>query len=177
MQFKFSPFKFLLLTVSIISGINSFSQKPGVFEGQNDVGKILHPGSGTYNASKGDYVLSGSGTNIWFTHDDFHYVWKKIKGNFILQARGHLIGKGVVQHRKFGWMVRANIDSTSAMVSATIHGDGLTSLQYRKLPKTNVEETKICHQCSRCNSVREKRKSIHHVCSSFWGAIRYTGNY
>src|SRR5450755_2551964 len=143
MQFKFSPFKFLLVTVSIISGVNSFSQKPGVFEGQNDVGNILHPGSGTYASSSSEYLLSGSRTNIWFTHDDLHYVWKKMKGDFILQARGKLIGKGVEQHRKFGWMVRANLDSTSSMVAATIHGDGLTSLQYRKLPKTNVEEIKF----------------------------------
>src|SRR5258708_30961303 len=133
MQFKFIRFKILLVAVSIIAGINSFSQKPGVFAGQNDVGNILHPGSGTYKASSGDYILSGSGANIWNTHDDFHYVWKKIKGNFILQARGHLIGKGVEQHRKFGWMARTNLDSTSAMVSATIHVDGLTSLPYTKI--------------------------------------------
>jgi Tol biopolymer transport system component len=143
MQFTLPRLKILLLTVNVIAGINSFPQKPGLFEDQNDVGNILHAGSGTYNASTGDYVLSGSGTNIWLTHDDFHYVWKKMKGNFILQARGHLIGKGVEQHRKFGWMVRTNLDSTAAMVSATIHGDGLTSLQYRKLPKTNVEEIKF----------------------------------
>jgi TolB protein len=115
----------------------------GVFEGQNDIGKILHRGNGAYIASAGDYVLSGSGTNIWFTHNDFHYVWKRMKGNFILQARGHLIGKGVEAHRKFGWMVRTNLDSTSAMVAATIHGSGLTSLQYRKAPKTNVEENQF----------------------------------
>ena len=129
-----------MLAVSALPSLNSFSQKIGVFENQNDVGKILHRGSGTYNAATGEYLLSGSGTNIWFTHDDFHYVWKKMKGDFILQARGKLIGKGVEEHRKFGWMVRANLDSTSAMIAATIHGSGLTSLQYRKAPKTNVEE-------------------------------------
>ncbi|HEV2833531.1 MAG TPA: biopolymer transporter TolR [Hanamia sp.] len=123
--------------------IKSFSQKVGVFDGHNDVGKILHSGSATYSDLTGDYELSGSGTNIWFTSDAFHYVWKKMKGDFILQARGKFIAKGEEPHRKFGWMVRTNLDSTSAMVSATIHGDGLTSLQYRKAPKTNVEETKF----------------------------------
>src|SRR6185312_15671054 len=57
--------------------------------------------------------------------------------------RGKLIGKGVVEHRKFGWMVRKNLDSTSAMIAATIHGSGLTSLQYRKASKTNVEEKQL----------------------------------
>lgn len=163
MQLKFSHLKILLLTVSTLSGINSFSQKLGVFDGQNDVGKILHPGSGVYNSSAGDYLLSGSGTNIWFTHDDFHYVWKKMKGNFILQARGHLIGKGVEEHRKFGWMVRSNLDSTSSMVAATIHGDGLTSLQYRKTNKTNVEETKFT--ISAPDVIQLERKGNHYIMS------------
>jgi TolB protein len=135
--------KMFMIAGSFLSGINSFSQSVGVFDGHTDVGEILHPGNATYNTSTGVYDLSGSGTNIWFTHDDFHYLWKRMKGNFILQARGKLIGKGVEQHRKFGWMIRSSPDSSAAMVAATVHGDGLTSLQYRKLPHANVEETKF----------------------------------
>ena len=135
--------KIMVVTILFFFSMKSFSQKLGVFEGNSDVGKILHAGNATYNAGTGVYELSGSGTNIWFTHDDFHYAWKRMKGNFILQAKGKFIGKGVEQHRKFGWMVRTSLDSTSAMVSATIHGDGLTSLQYRKVPETDVEETKF----------------------------------
>jgi WD40 repeat protein len=143
MQSRFIHLKILLLTVSVFIAMHSFSQKIGVFDGQNDVGKILHAGNVNYNSSNGEYLVSGSGTNIWFTHDDFHYAWKKMKGDFILQARGKLIGKGVELHRKFGWMVRTSLDSTSAMVAATVHGDGLTSLQYRKAAHENVEETKF----------------------------------
>ena len=135
--------KIIVVTTLFFFSMKSFSQKFGVFEGNNDVGKILHPGNATYNAATCVYELSGSGTNIWFTHDDFHYAWKRMKGNFILQARGKFIGKGVEQHRKFGWMVRGSLDSSAAMVAATIHGDGLTSLQYRKQPHTDVEETKF----------------------------------
>ena len=140
MNIKFPGLKGSLFIIAIMPAINSFSQKIGVFAGQSDIGKILHAGGASYNSTNGDYIISGSGANIWFTHDDFHFVWKKMSGDFILQTRGHLIGKGVEEHRKFGWMVRANLDSTSAMVAATIHGSGLTSLQYRKSPKTNVEE-------------------------------------
>ena len=131
-----------LIVLSFFS-IKSFSQKVGVFDGHNDVGEILHSGSAAFNDLSGDYELSGSGTNIWFTSDAFHYLWKKMKGDFILQARGKFIAKGKEPHRKFGWMIRTNLDSTSAMVSATVHGDGLTSLQYRRAAKTNVEETKF----------------------------------
>jgi dipeptidyl aminopeptidase/acylaminoacyl peptidase len=54
--------------------------------------------------------------------------------------RRFYLGKGVEEHRKYGWMVRQNLDTSSKMVAATIHGNGLTSLQYREAPHQNVEE-------------------------------------
>jgi len=147
--------KTAILAGLIISGTNSFSQKFGVFDGHTDVGKILHTGSTTYNAAAQTYVLSGSGTNIWFTHDDFQYAWKKLKGDFILQARGKLIGKGVEEHRKFGWMIRKNLDSTSEMIAATIHWRQKTIVLFdiglpdnHVLDTIHVEEQVVVGTCS-----------------------------
>src|SRR4051812_17574158 len=76
-----------------------FAQKAvGIFEGHTDVGTVLHAGSATYNAGMQQYQLSGSGTNIWFDHDEFQYLWKRVKGNFLLQVRGILSGKGTDPH-------------------------------------------------------------------------------
>lgn len=118
------------------------SAQRGLFSQAGDVGPVLHPGASTYDASADTYLLSGAGANIWFTRDEFHYLYTRLRGDFILQARGQLIGKGVEAHRKFGWMVRTGLDTGSAMVTAAVHGDGLTSLQYRKQPGANVEETR-----------------------------------
>src|SRR5215475_14436506 len=115
-------------------------QPVGVFDGHDDVGAVLHKGSANYEETKHSYQLTGSGGNIWLTHDEFQFAWKKMKGDFILQARGTLLGAGMEPHRKFGWMIRTSLDSTSAMVCAALHGNGLTSLQYRKSPKTNVDQ-------------------------------------
>jgi hypothetical protein len=93
----------------------------------------VHKGSVEFNAASEQYTITGSGINIWGTHDEFHYAWKKIKGNFILQTRASFVGKGVDPHRKIGWMVRSSLDTSAPMVIATVHGDGLTSLQYRKV--------------------------------------------
>lgn len=134
--------RFLITAVPLVFALNAFAQKTGIFDGRNDVGDVLHAGTVTYDKEGQQYELSGSGANIWFKHDELNFVWKQLKGNFILQARGVLLGKGIDPHRKFGWMVRNSLDSTSAMVCATVHGDGLTSLQYRKLPNTDVEETR-----------------------------------
>lgn len=134
--------KLLVVVTLQLFIVNVMAQKVGIFDGRNDVGDVLHPGTVTYNKDDQQYELSGSGANIWFKHDELNFVWKQMKGNFILQARGVLLGKGVDPHRKFGWMVRSSLDSTASMVCATVHGDGLTSLQYRKNIRTDVEETR-----------------------------------
>jgi Tol biopolymer transport system component len=128
-------FSCLLLFTLIV-----FAQKTGVFEGHDDVGAVLHKGSANYNPATQKYQLTGSGINIWNTHDEFQFAWKKMKGDFILQTRGILIGQGIEPHRKFGWMIRSGLDTNSAMVCAALHGNGLTSLQYRQSTAANVEQ-------------------------------------
>lgn len=112
----------------------------GIFDGQGDVGNTALKGRGEWRPGTQEYIIEGAGTNMWFGHDEFHFVWKKLRGDFILRANAAFIGKGVEAHRKFGWMVRSSLDSNATHVSAVVHGDGLTSLQYRKTPGGNTEE-------------------------------------
>ena len=107
------------------------AQQLGIFEGQQDIGTGTKPGAGTYAAATQQYTVAGSGANVWADHDAFHYVYKKLTGDFILYARAELVGSGVEPHRKMGWMVRQSLASNSPQVCVAVHGDGLTSLQYR----------------------------------------------
>jgi TolB protein len=132
-----------LLTFSALLHLGVGAQSVGIFEGHSDVGPVLHRGSFTYDKKSGDYLLSGSGTNIWGREDEFHFAWRKLKGDFILQARVKFMGLGKDPHRKLGWMVRSVLDGTSPSVNATVHGDGLTSLQFRKARSTDMEEKKL----------------------------------
>ena len=125
-----------------LSASASAQQPLGDFTGQGDVGRVSHPGSATFDASTGVYAVAGSGANVWADHDAFHYVWRKMHGDFILTARGALQGKGVEEHRKFGWMVRATLDSSSAHASAVVHGNGLISLQFRRSTGAQTEEVR-----------------------------------
>jgi len=118
----------------------SFAQSAGIFDGRADIGKVLHAGKVSYSEESQKYTLSGSGSNIWFGHDEFSFLWKKMKGDFILQTRGSLVGKGVEPHRKYGWMIRTSLDTNSAMVCAALHGNGLTSLQFRRSAAANTEQ-------------------------------------
>lgn len=104
----------------------------GQFDGHGDIGSPKLAGSATYNAAAQDYTVSAAGFNMWGQRDEFHWVWKKLKGDFILQVRVEFVGQGVDPHRKLGWIVRSSLDSDSAYADATVHGDGLTSLQFRR---------------------------------------------
>lgn len=144
----------LLLTISY----SSFSQKNiGIFEGQTDVGDPVKSGSATYIAQNQQYIISGAGYNVWFDRDEFHYLWKRMKGDFILYARAEFAGwNGVEKHRKVGWMVRKSLNGNSAHVNAVVHGDGLTALQYRKIDGAKTESVgpKITHS----NIIQLERK-------------------
>jgi Tol biopolymer transport system component/regulation of enolase protein 1 (concanavalin A-like superfamily) len=135
----------VIITLLIISTATHSvpRQKPlGLFDGQSDVGKVNQPGSVVYDDDKEEYTVAGSGTNMWTDHDEFHFLWKRMKGNFILTARAAFIGKGVEAHRKIGWIIRPGLEADSAQVSAVVHGDGLTSLQFRRTRGTATEEIK-----------------------------------
>ncbi|RDC65854.1 TolB family protein [Adhaeribacter pallidiroseus] len=140
---KLSVLLFFLGLIALTSH-SVFAQKKsiGIFDGHGDIGKGVKPGSAVYNAQTQEYAMSGSGYNIWADHDEFHFLWKKMKGDFILYTRARFIGKGVDPHRKVGWMVRTNLEGNSSHINAVVHGDGLTSLQFRKTPGAVTEEIK-----------------------------------
>lgn len=129
--------------IHYVAPLSAQSSTPvGQFDSQIDIGKVKRPGSATYNPKQQEYTIEGSGINMWFDKDQFHMVTKRLKGDFILQTTAHLLGKGVDPHRKLGWIVRSSLDSNSAHINAAVHGDGLTSLQFRRTKGALTEEKK-----------------------------------
>jgi hypothetical protein len=106
----------------------------GVFENQGEVGKPGQPGSVTFDPKAHSYELAGGGENMWFTNDACHFVWKRISGDFALEAAIEFLSSGGNAHRKACLMVRQSLAPDSAYVDVAMHGDGLTSLQYRETP-------------------------------------------
>jgi hypothetical protein len=121
----------------------SSAESLGQFDGQTDIGTPKLPGSATYDSATQAYTLSGAGTNMWFGADEFHFVWKKMKGDFILRTRTEFIGKGAVAHRKIGWMVRPNLEPDAPYADTAEHGDGTTSLQYRRTKGAVTEQIQL----------------------------------
>ncbi|MGD0890239.1 MAG: hypothetical protein ABR923_01810 [Terracidiphilus sp.] len=106
-------------------------QQLGIFENHQDVGTVLHPGSAQFDSVANSYTLTGSGENMWFGIDDFHFAWKKVSGDVALTARIAFSGTGGNPHRKAVLMIRQSLDGNSRAVDVAVHGSGLTSLQFR----------------------------------------------
>ena len=115
-------------------------QPPGFFEAHTDVGDPNRSGATFYDVGAQQYHVSGAGTNMWAAEDEFQFAYRKLEGDFIVTAQVRFLGEGVDPHRKFGWIARNSLETGSAHANACVHGDGLTSLQYRKAVGAETEE-------------------------------------
>src|SRR5579862_8782956 len=104
----------------------------GIFEGQSDVGAALVPGSSTYNAATRQYTIISAGYNVWYTRDEFRYLWKKMSGDISLAAN---VGFPVVQQpphdRKVVLVIRQDLDDNAKEIMVAEHGSGMVHLAAR----------------------------------------------
>lgn len=133
-------FSSLLIFILVAYTMNSKEIDKGIFKNSDDVGNVQYAGSTSYDPNTEIYTLRGSGTNMWFGKDEFHFAWLKMKGNAILNTQVEFNGDGVDPHRKAGLIIRESLKTGSPYVSAAYHGDGLVSMQYRlKKDSTTLE--------------------------------------
>jgi dipeptidyl aminopeptidase/acylaminoacyl peptidase len=148
----------LISFITIIATNSTMAQLSvyGIFEGQSDIGDVKIDGSVAYDKDTDEYLVGGSGENIWFNSDEFHYLWRIMEGDFILYAKMKFIGDNPEPHRKGGWMIRQGLDPNAPHISVTVHGDGLAALQYRE--KINGEMSEIRASVEGPNIIQLERK-------------------
>ena len=84
---------FTLLMMCQIYALSGQQLAPvGAFDHHEDVGNPKLKGSVVYSQQEQIYTVSGAGANMWAKADQFHFLWKKIKGDFIIQATVNFIG-------------------------------------------------------------------------------------
>ena len=115
----------------------------GQFDQQCDIGAVQIPGSAVYDGVQQEYLVQSSGTNMWGNADEFHFVWKRVRGDFIVQTMAEFVGEGAEPHRKLGLIVRASLDPRSPHINACRHGDGLISMQFRRGAGGTTEEKRL----------------------------------
>lgn len=123
-----------------ITSIYGQSNSLGAFTNSADIGKPKNAGSSTYDAATNTYLLKGSGYNIWFNRDEFHYLYNKMTGDFVLTANFQFVSDTGNAHRKVGWMIRESEDESSVSINAVQHGDGLVVLQWRGKTGANMRD-------------------------------------
>ena len=157
-----------LQTFSVMSALISTAmaqENPlGQFDGATDIGAPKLAGSASYDAASQEYTIAGAGSNIWYRADQFQFLWKKLNGDFLLRTRVAFIGKGAVAHRKVGWMVRSSLDADAPYADCAEHGDGLTSLQFRRARGTNTDQ--IVLSITNADVLQFERKGTSYIFSA-----------
>lgn len=133
-----------LLRLAALSAFVSSPALPAVsaFESSADIGETPAKGASQFNETAGEYRVTGGGANIWAAVDAFHFLYRKLSGDVALTADVTFVGDGVFAHRKAALMIRQTLDPNSAYADVALHGDGLTSLQFRPSPGANTQEVR-----------------------------------
>jgi TolB protein len=139
---SFAP-QFALTLALLAASTLAYAEQVGQFSAHQDVGAVKRAGALRYDDKLQQYRMSASGKNTWFADDQMHYAYNQMTGDFIVQARVAFEGQGADPHRKVGWDVRSGLGNSAAHVVAAVHGDGLTSLQFRDKDGANTEEYRM----------------------------------
>jgi hypothetical protein len=108
-----------------------FPGQIGIFEGQSDIGSALVRGSASYDAATGRYTINSAGYNIWYTRDEFHYLWNKMSGDVSLAADIAYPDANGYGDRKAVLVIRQDLEDDAKTVVVAVHGLGMIHLADR----------------------------------------------
>lgn len=149
-----------LALMALLFAVPAGAGNLGLFEAQSDVGSVTPAGTGAYDRNSDSYTITAAGANLWGKEDAFHFIYKKMSGDFTLTADitwpPVTYGHEPNPHRKALLMVRQTLDADSPYVDVAPHWVGLTALQVR--PEKGVTTGDIELNIDRPQTVRlEKR--------------------
>ena len=112
----------------------------GLFEGQSDIGGALVPGGAAYDAGTGTYTITSAGYNIWYTRDEFRFLWRRLSGDVSIAADVSFPNAKGYGDRKAVLVIRQDLDDDSREAMAAQHGAGLIHLAFRPDKGANISE-------------------------------------
>jgi len=115
----------------------------GIFDGQSDVGAALVPGSSAYNPGTKQYTITSAGYNVWYTRDEFRYLWKKMSGDISFAADVSFPDSAGYADRKAILVIRQSLDDDSKEAMVALHGAGLMHLAWRPEKGHNITEMRV----------------------------------
>ncbi len=112
----------------------------GIFQGQSDIGSAVVPGSASYNPKTKQYIITSAGYNIWYSRDEFRYLWKKMSGDVSLAADVRFPNPKGYSDRKAVLVIRQNLDDDSREAMTGEHGTGMIHLAQRAEPGASMTD-------------------------------------
>jgi hypothetical protein len=109
----------------------NFEAPTGVFQGQSDIGGAVVPGSGVYDPGTQQYTIQSAGYNVWYSRDEFRYLWKKMSGDVSLAADVSFPDPKGYGDRKVVLVIRQNLEDDSKEAMLGEHGAGMIHLAWR----------------------------------------------
>lgn len=113
----------------------------GIFEGQSDVGTAVVPSSASFDPATGRYTITSAGYNVWYTRDEFRFLWKRMSGDISLAADIAYPDPKGFNDRKAVLVIRQDLDDDSKMVVVALHGEGMIHLAQRPEKGARVKDT------------------------------------
>lgn len=110
----------------------NFDTPIGIFDGQSDVGAAAVPGSATFDANTDEYTINSAGYNIWYSRDEFRYLWKKMSGDVSLAADATFPDAKGYGDRKAVLVIRQTLEDDSQEAVVGEHGTGMIHLAERR---------------------------------------------
>jgi hypothetical protein len=109
----------------------NFDTPIGVFQGQSDVGGAVVPGSASYDSGTQKYTIQSAGYNIWYSRDEFRFLWKKMSGDVSLATDVNFPDPKGYGDRKVVLVIRQNLEDDAKEAMLGEHGAGMIHLAWR----------------------------------------------
>jgi hypothetical protein len=119
----------------------TFDTPIGIFTGQADVGSAVVPGSASYDPATKSYTIHSAGYNVWYTRDEFRYLWKRMSGDVSLAADIAFPDPNGYGDRKAVLVIRQSLDDDSKEALVALHGLGMIHLAERPEKDVRVSDT------------------------------------
>ncbi len=118
----------------------NFDTPIGIFQGQSDIGGALVPGSASYDPATKQYTINSAGYNIWYTRDEFRYLWKKMSGDISLAGDASFPIPSTPHDRKIVLIIRQDLDDDSKEIMTGEHGTGMVHLAEREEKSASIKD-------------------------------------
>ena len=118
----------------------TFDTPIGIFQGQSDIGSALVPGSASFDPATRQYTIQSAGYNVWYTRDEFRYLWKKMSGDVSLAANIAYPDAAGYGDRKAVLVIRQDLEDDSKEAMVALHGAGMVHLAQRPAKDVRITD-------------------------------------